>query len=149
MTIIEANSKHIDELSILFDMYRQFYQQPSDFPNAKKFLSERIAKKESVIYISMDEGKFSGFVQLYPLFTSVGMKQLWLLNDLFVKAEYRNKGIARNLINRCKKLAEETNASGLMLETSKNNLEGNTLYPDVGFVLQEDSNFYVWKTSFD
>ena len=92
-----------------------------------------------------DDGNFSGFVQLYPLFSSVGMKRLWLLNDLFVKEEYRNKGIAKKLIDRCKKLAVETNASGLMLETSKNNLEGNVLYPKVGFELQGESNFYVWK----
>ena len=144
--IIEANTDYLEDLSLLFDLYRQFYRQPSNISEAKQFLKERIVNKESVIYVSKEEdGSLSGFVQLYPIFTSVGLKRLWLLNDLFVKKEYRKKGIARNLIDRCKKLTKETNASGLLLETSKNNLEGNVLYPTEGFTLVDESNFYFWK----
>lgn len=144
--IKEATTNNLEELSVLFDLYRQFYRQASNMAEAKRFLNERMVNKESVIFISTDEnGKLSGFVQLYPIFTSVGLKRLWLLNDLFVKEDQRKKGIARELISRCKKLAEETNASGLMLETGKNNLEGNVLYPTEGFTLIDESNFYFWK----
>jgi GNAT superfamily N-acetyltransferase len=145
-TIVEAKNSHLEELTLLFDLYRQFYRQPSDIYGAKKFLSERMDKKDSVIYISTgDKNKLNGFVQLYPLYTSVGMKRLWLLNDLFVKPDSRNKGIARKLIDRSKQLANDTNASGLLLETGKNNLEGNVLYPTEGFQLVDESNFYFWK----
>ena len=144
--IVEASIANIEELSILFDLYRQFYRQPSSIIDAKYFLNERMEKKESTIYISKEEDdNISGFVQLYPIFTSVGLKRLWLLNDLFVKEQYRKKGIARKLIDRCKKLTEETKASGLLLETAKNNLEGNVLYPTEGFTLIDESNFYFWK----
>lgn len=147
MSINEAKNIHLDELALLFDLYRQFYRQPSDVYGAKKFLAERIEKKDSVIYISTDDNKsLNGFVQLYPLYTSVGMNRLWLLNDLFVKLESRKKGIARKLINRCKQLAIESHASGLLLETGKNNLEGNVLYPTEGFKLVDESNFYFWKS---
>ena len=145
-TIKEATINNLEELSILFDLYRQFYRQPSNVSGAREFLNERIKNKDSIIYISINEdGTLSGFVQLYPIFTSVGMKRCWLLNDLFVKEEERKKGIARKLIDRCKKLAEDTNATGLMLETGKNNLEGNVLYPTEGFTLIDESNFYFWK----
>ena len=144
--ILEANHNNLEDLSLLFDLYRQFYRQPSNISEARLFLNERIINKESVIYVSKEEdGNLSGFVQLYPIFTSVGLNRLWLLNDLFVKIEYRKKGIARNLIDRSKKLTKETNASGLLLETSKNNLEGNVLYPTEGFTLIDESNFYFWK----
>ena len=144
--IIEASIINNEELALLFDLYRQFYRQPSNIAEAKRFLNERMVNKESVIYVSKEEdGNLGGFVQLYPIFTSVGLKRLWLLNDLFVKKEYRKKGIARNLIDRCKKLTQETDASGLLLETSKNNLEGNVLYPTEGFTLVDESNFYFWK----
>ena len=144
--IIKATIDNLEELSLLFDLYRQFYRQPSNISEAKGFLNERIVNKESVIYISKeDDGNFSGFVQLYPIFTSVGLRRLWLLNDLYVKKEYRKKGIARNLIDQCKNLTLETKASGLLLETSKNNLEGNVLYHTEGFTLVDESNFYFWK----
>lgn len=146
ISIGEASLQNIDELSILFDLYRQFYRQPSNVEDGKRFLNERIQNKDSKIYVAlMSDGKISGFVQLYPLFTSVGMKRLWILNDLYVKEEYRKKGVARSLIDHCKKLAHVTQAAGLMLETGKNNLEGNVLYPTEGFKLIDESNFYFWK----
>ncbi len=147
--ITEATIINLEELSIIFDLYRQFYRQPTNIENARRFLKERIINKESVIFISTEEDEtITGFVQLYPIFTSVGLKRCWLLNDLFVKKDYRKKGIARKLLDKCKKHAEETNASGIILETSKNNLEGNVLYPTEGFILQDESNFYFWKSSF-
>jgi GNAT superfamily N-acetyltransferase len=144
--ISEATINDLAELSTLFDLYRQFYNQSANIAEAKRFLNERLIKKESIIYVSKDsDGHLTGFTQLYPVFSSVQMKRSWILNDLYVKNEFRKKGIARLLIQRCKKLAVETNADGLLLETSINNMEGNKLYPSEGFVLQDHENFYFWK----
>ena len=142
--IINATVADINPLAVMFDLYRQFYRQSSDIPAAKKFLSERIENNDSVIFIAKQEGEYTGFVQCYPIFTSVGMKRFWLLNDLFVKSDYRGQGISKLLIDRCKQLAKDTDAKGLMLETEKSNVIGNQLYPKEGFVLNEGSNFYVW-----
>ena len=142
--IITATIQELGPLVEMFDLYRQFYRQPSDVLGAKEFLTERIKKKDSVIFLAIQREEYTGFVQCYPLFTSVGMKKLWLLNDLFVKNEYRGQGISKMLIGRCKQLAFETGAKGLMLETEKSNAIGNRLYPEEGFVLNEGSNFYVW-----
>ncbi|MEO8086098.1 MAG: GNAT family N-acetyltransferase [Bacteroidota bacterium] len=142
--IAQATISDVGQVASLFDLYRQFYRQQSDIAGARKFLSERISKDDSVIFIARQAGEYAGFVQCYPLFTSVGMKKLWLLNDLFMKTEYRGNGISKMLIDRCKQLAEETGAKGLMLETEKSNVIGNKLYPKEGFVLNEGSNFYGW-----
>ena len=73
------------------------------------------------------------------------MKKLWLLNDLFVKTEYRGKGISIGLINKAKELVEQSNACGMFLETGKSNFIGNNLYPKTGFELNKGSNFYEWN----
>jgi ribosomal protein S18 acetylase RimI-like enzyme len=75
------------------------------------------------------------------------MKRIWLLNDLYVKPEYRGKGISKALIERAKALAKETDAVEILLETQKSNDIGNQLYPAVGFELNTDFNFYYWTTS--
>lgn len=142
--IFIATINDLEQLADLFDLYRQFYRQPTDLPAAQKFLAERISNNDSVIFIARKNDSIVGFVQCYPLFTSVGMKKLWLLNDLFVKAEYRGLAISKLLIDRCKKLVHDTGAKGLMLETEKSNAIGNQLYPKAGFVLNEGSNFYEW-----
>jgi GNAT superfamily N-acetyltransferase len=142
--IINATLKDLEPLATMFDLYRQFYRQLPDREGARRFLAARISGKESVIFLSRQTNEFTGFVQCYPLFSSVGMQRLWLLNDLFVKENFRGQGISKLLISRCKQLANDTGAKGLMLETEKTNEAGNRLYTQQGFVLNETSNFYFW-----
>lgn len=144
MDIRKANSKDLDLVAELFDQYRVFYEKESDLEGAKKFLKERLEKEESVIFVAEEGNILTGFVQLYPLFSSTRMKRLWLLNDLFVHPNFRGQGISVKLIDQAKKLATSTNAAGLMLETAKTNHIGNQLYPRTGFELDEDHNFYNW-----
>ena len=144
--IEQATANDLDKLAILFDQYRVFYQKASDIASAQEFLSERMTAKESVIFISLsDEKVMTGFTQLYPIFSSTRMKRLWLLNDLFVDPNYRGKGISVALIDKAKELARQTGACGLTLETAKTNKIGNSLYPKVGFGLDEDHNYYSWE----
>jgi GNAT superfamily N-acetyltransferase len=72
------------------------------------------------------------------------MKPLWLLNDLYVKPMHRGQGHSIALIDAAKKLAIDTDAAGLMLETAKTNDVGNQLYPKTGFVCDHDHNYYSW-----
>ncbi len=144
--IREATLNDIAQLSILFDEYRIFYEKESDLTGAEYFLKERLSNKESVIYIAVDSNnRFSGFVQMYPLFSSTKMKRLWLLNDLYVHAAHRGKGFGEALIERAKELAMATNACGLMLETAKTNKIGNMLYKKTEWILDVDHNFYSWE----
>lgn len=146
MHIRKANIQDIEQLSVLFDAYRIFYEKTSDTENAKRFLSERIMNNESEIFVAENESKeLTGFVQLYPLFSSTRMKRFWLLNDLFVKPEQRSKGISIALIEKAKELCRTTNSCGMMLETDKTNTIGNNLYPKNGFELDEAHNYYSWN----
>lgn len=146
--IIQATLEHLHAAAKLFDAYRVFYEQTSDINAATQFIKERLGKKESIIYLHQLPNKsFSGYAQLFPLFTSVGLKRMWLLNDLFVDENHRGKGISKLLIDRCKQLAIETNANGLLLETATSNIIGNKLYPTVGFELDDKHNYYFWKNS--
>ncbi len=143
--IEQASLAHLDELANLFDQYRVFYKKNSDIAAAKDFLSERIKKEESIIFIAFDDRQtMTGFTQLYPLFSSTRMKRLWLLNDLFVHPDHRGKGISVALIERAKELCKQTNGCGLMLETAKTNNIGNSLYPRAGFSLDKEHNYYSW-----
>ena len=143
--IQQATLHHLGPLALLFDQYRVFYKKGSDVASATNFLRERIEKNESVIFVSFDDAHvMTGFTQLYPLFSSTRMKQLWLLNDLFVEERFRGKGFSIALIEKAKEWCYQTGACGLLLETAKSNTIGNNLYPRTGFVLDEDHNYYSW-----
>ncbi len=149
MKIVKATTTHIPELAVLFDKYRVFYRQSIDIANSHAFLSERIEKKQSEIFIAIDETEtLLGFTQLYPIFSSTRLKKAWLLNDLFVLPAARGKGISKLLMQEAKELCINTGAHGIMLETEKSNTIGNKLYPSVGFQLCNDStNYYEWNPS--
>jgi ribosomal protein S18 acetylase RimI-like enzyme len=134
----------LPQLAELFDQYRVFYNKESNIPAAESFLKERIEKADSEIFVAENDGKLVGFVQLYPLFSSTRMKRYWLLNDLFVNGNYREKGFSKELIEEAKKMAKSTNAAGILLETGKLNDVGNKLYPSCGFELYDEVNFYEW-----
>ena len=143
--IRKANINDIDKLSVLFEKYRSFYKMDYDIDASIAFLTERITKQETEIFIFEDSNnKLLGFVQLYPIFSSTRLKRLWLLNDLFVVEESRGKGISKALIENAKELAIVTKSAGLILETAKTNVIGNQLYPRTGCIKDEEHNFYSW-----
>jgi ribosomal protein S18 acetylase RimI-like enzyme len=137
---VRAATKDLDELAPLFDGYRQFYGQRSDMPAARAFLSERIERGESVIYLAYTRpGEAAGFTQLYPSFSSVSLKPLWILNDLFVRTDVRRGGVGRALLERARQHAAETKAKGLVLSTAVTNKAAQTLYESCGW--QRDDEF--------
>ena len=70
----------------------------------------------------------AGFTQLYPLFSSVSMRRAWLLNDLYVNPNFRNKGIATALLETAKAHGRATSAKALTLETSWDNYTAQRVY---------------------
>ena len=144
--IRKAKVNDLKQLSQLFDQYRIFYEKEPDVEGAELFLHERMHNNESVIFVAESKDKLlTGFVQLYPIFSSTRMKKLWLLNDLFVLPNYRGKGISIQLIDIAKKLAKNTDAVGLILETAKSNRVGNNLYLKTEFAVDDDHNYYSWN----
>ncbi|MEH6992504.1 GNAT family N-acetyltransferase [Neobacillus drentensis] len=142
MSIRRATIDELDSLSELFDSYRVFYKQESNFEGAKSFLKERILNEDSVIFIAYDEDNPVGFVQLYPTFSSVSMKRSWVLNDLYVNASVRKKGFGEQLIQKAIEFAEETGAKGLSLETGQENVTAQRLYEKIGF--KKESNYFYY-----
>lgn len=144
--IKEATLNELMPLALLFNDYRVFYGKKSDIDGAIKFLHERLSKNESKIFIALsDKDEYVGYVLLYPLFSSVQMKPLWLLNDLYVRPNFRGQGFGEALIEQAKDLAKITNAYGLMLETAKTNIQGNNLYRKTDWILDIEHNFYNWE----
>jgi len=143
MTIHTATLQDLDKLSPLFDAYRIFYKQESNLKAARDFLELRLKNKESVIFLAVSEkGIPLGFTQLYPSFSSVSMKQTFILNDLYVVSEGRNKGVGKTLLNHAKEFAVKKNAKGLTLETEKNN-PAQFLYEKNGWK-KDTSLHYYW-----
>lgn len=139
-----ATLKDIDSIAPLFDLYRQFYQKKSDLKLAKKFISERLKNKESIIFLAFLNKQPVGFVQLYPSFSSVSAYKTLILNDLYVAADARKYGAGKALMNEAKKYAIKTKVKRLELSTAKNNLKAKALYESLEYVIDQSyDHFYL------
>ena len=134
MEVFQAHFEHLEEVSKLFDQYRVFYKSSSDIEAARTFLQERFQKDDSMIFVVSNEGNLIGFTQLYPSFSSVSMKRIWILNDLFVEESYRNNGVAKLLISTAENFAKETGAARIILSTQVSNITAQSLYESLGYI---------------
>ncbi len=136
--ITRATLADLDVLAPLFDAYRVFYGKPSDPAMARAFLHERLADNESVLFLARDAGgRALGFTQLYPCFSSVSARRLWILNDLFVSPDARRRGVAKALLQRAREHGNETGVVRLTLQTAHDNVQAQALYESLGWVRQD------------
>ena len=143
MQIIEATLDHLSTLVPLFDAYRQFYKQDSDLEGAQQFLKYNLTHQQSTIFLAFSDTDIPlGFIQLYPTWESVTMSKRWVLYDLYVAEAGRKKGVGTELMNRAKKLAQDTGSKYLMLETATDNYTAQNLYESLDY--QRDNEFFTY-----
>jgi ribosomal protein S18 acetylase RimI-like enzyme len=138
-----ATAADLDAAAALFDGYRQFYEQPSDLALARRYLTERFERKESVLIVAEDDkGTLIGFTQLYPTFCSVRAAHTFVLYDLFVTPAARGTGAGRALMQAAEAHARKAGAARMELSTAKTNVVGQALYESLGW--QKDTTFLVY-----
>jgi len=143
MRVKRAGPGDLDAVAPLFDAYRQFYGQRPDPAAARAFLAERLSRDESVIFVAVaPDGEALGFTQLYPSFSSVSLRRLWILNDLFVGPGVRRGGVGRRLLERAREWAVETEAKGLILATAVTNTAAQALYESCGWRRDDEFRHY-------
>lgn len=133
-----AGPQDLAALSVLFNDYRMSYWQASDLPLASSFLAERLQLRDSVIFVASNGAQeLAGFTQLYPSFSSVSARRAWILNDLFVAPEWRQRGVAKSLMQQALEHARASGAAWISLQTAHDNLPAQSLYRSFGFVPDE------------
>jgi ribosomal protein S18 acetylase RimI-like enzyme len=144
--IIRADSGHLERLLPLFNGYRTFYQQSPDEEGARAYLKTRINNDDAVIFLAEvrdERTRDAGFVLLYPTFDSVELAAIWVLHDLFVDPEYRQRGVGRSLMNSARDYCQSTSAARIDLGTAITNTTGQALYESLGY--ERDNEFYRYS----
>lgn len=143
--IEQATQFHVEVLSFRFAQYLAFYGISYPEEQVSTFLKERIANRDSVIYIATTDQEIGGFIQLYPSFTLLQLGRFWVLNDLFVAENFQGQGLAIVLLEKAKQLLVDTGAKAMMLDTQLVNTKARKLYESFGFVQnQESAYYYLW-----
>jgi GNAT superfamily N-acetyltransferase len=127
----------------LFDTYRVFYEQPSDVSAAEAFLEQRFERADSKILLAFRSDDVAiGFTQLFPSFSSVAMRRIFVLNDLFVAETGRRSGVGKALLDAAHAYAGKESAVRVSLKTAVGNLPAQRLYESIGY--ERDEAFYYY-----
>lgn len=141
----QADISELEQLTVLFDLYRQFYGKESSPDSAREFLRARIQRAESVLFIAYLDNQAVGFTQLYPSFSSASLARIFILNDLFVVPDARRKSVATQLIDTAARYAKEVGAIRLSLSTAIDNKTAQALYETKGW--ERDNEFCEYTFS--
>lgn len=141
-SVRQAVLADLEELTALFDQYRQFQGRASDMAAARSFLRERFNHGESVVFICHEGDAPVGFAQLYPSFSSVSLSRVFVVNDLFVHASGRRKGVASKLLAAIESYAWSFGSARMTLNVARDNESAQRLYEAQGW--KQDDQFFMY-----
>ena len=141
--IRQTENSDLEILAELFNAYRVFYQKEYDLVLSRNFISERLKKQDSTIFVAIANNHIVGFTQLYPIFSSLSAQKAWILNDLYIIPEARKSGAATNLIKHSIEFCRTQEAGWISLQTAKTNAQAQRLYEKIGFKQDNEYLSYV------
>lgn len=143
MKVIRAQVTDVPEVAPLFSAYRAFYGQPYDLAAAVTFLTDRLARNESIVLLALGDNYAAvGFTQIYPSFSSTTLTAIWVLNDLFVDPAARGTGAVDALLDTAAALAKESGVTAIELATAHTNLRAQAVYDRSGYIVDKVYRHY-------
>lgn len=140
--MIRAGLEHLEEAARLFQGYLSFYGKSIAPEASRDFIAARLERRDSAIFLAMQDGRALGFMQLYPSFASLSLAPSWILNDLYVDPAGRGQGLGEALMAAARQLAVDTGAAEVFLQTARDNAVAQRLYQRQGY--QRDDHFLVY-----
>ena len=137
ITVRQAVLSDLDVLAPLFDEYRQFQGCPGDLAAARAFLLARFNHNESVLFIAHQGDDPVGFTQLYPMFSSVSLARVYVLDDLLVREHARGQGVATRLMASALQYARSLGAVRVSLVAAITNAAAQSVYGATGWKRDE------------
>jgi len=141
MKIRQATIEDLASLATVFAEYRTIAGLDYKLEDGRKFLSDRLEKKDSIIFIAIIDDEIVGFTLLFPFFTPAGIKEMWLLNDIYIADEYRHQGVAQSLLSEAVFFSKKTNKSKVYLATKVDNVNSQALFEKFGFKRTDYVNY--------
>ena len=143
ISVRAATQEDLPRIAELFDLYRQFYEQPANRELAQEFIEERFQNNESVLLVAQSRAsEIVGFCQLYPTYCSVEAAPIYVLYDLFVTPAFRKCGAGRMLLLEAEARARTDGKVRMDLTTARTNHAAQALYESLGWV--RDEIFYAY-----
>jgi len=101
------------------------------------------SKIRPVLLVAEEKKQIVGFVWAH--FIQYGFFKYGTIDELFVKKEFRGKGIGSALLKKAIKKLQNFKVKIILVGTEKENKEAVKLYKKVGFKLKKGSLWFYWN----
>ncbi len=128
-----AKVDDVNDVAVLFDAYRSFYECAPDADGSRRFVAARIQEGTTRFFVARLGDGAVGFVHLLPSFDTLAMLPMWNLEDLFVDPSFRGHGVGSGLLRHAEDFARSTHAARLSLTTAHTNATAQRLYMAHGY----------------
>lgn len=98
---------------------------------------------KSIVYFVLLDGKIAGVLVGFMNFSTFMVKPMINVHDVFVKNEYRGKGLGRKLIKKIIEIGKKEDCGKITLEVRKDNKTAQSLYESEGFG-NTNPEMYFW-----
>jgi len=131
----------------VIELLREF----AEFENLTQFLEATEEKLADVLFgehsfvqclVALDNGKLIAYAILYPSFASFRGQKGMYLEDIFIKAEYRGKGLGDRLLKEIAKLALHKGCERIDFVVLDWNTSAINFYEKHGAVRDEDERHF-------
>lgn len=140
--IRQAVLADLDDVTAVFDLYRQFQGKASDLNACRAFLRQRFDHGESIVFLAFLDEQPVGMAQLYPSYSSTALARVFILNDLFVSEAGRRAGVATALLQAVEQYSWSFGASRISLNVAQSNVPAQGLYRARGWT--QDDEFLMF-----
>jgi ribosomal protein S18 acetylase RimI-like enzyme len=145
LTIRQATIQDLPQIVPIFDSYREYFKQQKDPLVVEQFLFDKFEHLESVIFIAMKQDEVVGFAQLYPVFSSLTLQRVWLLNDFFIAEQFRGRGTGVQLFRAVREFTILTKSKGIELSVEHTNEKAWGFWEKQGFKRDDEFRYYFYK----
>ena len=127
-------TEQLEQLLPMIAEYQRFYEvEKIDKERNREFFARFVAPSENGMLLgAWREDDLIGYACLYWHFTSLVPAETVLMNDLFVAAEARGKGVGRALIDASADISRQRGAHHLEWATAPDNKTAQRLYDSTG-----------------
>lgn len=115
-----------DDIVFVAALEKQCFSAPWN----ENMLRPELSDKTSVFFVAKTGGAISGYIGSHDILGEI------YISNICTGIEYRNKGIAKMLIEKLISYAKENNAEFITLEVRKSNEPAINLYNSFGFEKQ-------------
>lgn len=140
LKIIKSTNDNLNDLNEVFSLYQEFYDIDKSKMEKESniiFFKELLGKPDSwQQFISYIDWKIVWMITLYYSYSSLSKMRVWILNDLYLKEEYRGKWYWKQMIEFSMDFFKSQWISKMTLETHTDNSKAQKLY---------DSLWWEWE----